>query len=89
MAFKRRLNVLQRNYDGSHNEDVYIIGGSSIYNLFIPHADELLLTEIDAERHDADVYFPQFNREAYDYEVIKTSERNISYRHARYTKKER
>ena len=43
-------------YLNSLDEDVYIIGGASIYEQFIPYANELLLTEIDAECFDADVY---------------------------------
>ena len=37
-----------------------IIGGSSIYKLFIPYADKLYLTEIDSAS-DADAYFPNFD----------------------------
>lgn len=64
--------------------DVYIIGGASIYKLFIDVADELYLTEIDAEA-DADVYFPQFDKGKFDKEVIGDGEDNgISYRFVRY-----
>jgi dihydrofolate reductase len=39
----------------------FVIGGAEIYALALPHADELMLTEIDAA-FDADAFFPMWNR---------------------------
>jgi dihydrofolate reductase len=39
----------------------FVIGGAEIYGLAMPLADELVLTEIDAEL-DGDVYFPHWDR---------------------------
>jgi dihydrofolate reductase len=39
----------------------YVIGGAEIYALALPLADELVLTEIDAEL-DGDVFFPHWDR---------------------------
>lgn len=39
-------------------EEVYIIGGASVYNQAMPLADRLCLTEIDAEASQADTFFP-------------------------------
>lgn len=55
------------------DEEVMIIGGSSIYKLFLPLADKLYLTEIDSEEK-ADVYFPDFNKEDYECNVVSTNE---------------
>ena len=41
-----------------------IIGGASIYKLFLPYAEVLYLTEIDSVA-DADVYFPEFDKKAF------------------------
>ena len=69
------------------DETIYVIGGSSIYKLFLDIADELVLTEIDDERHASD-YFPWFNKEQNDKEVIdEHNENNISYKHVRYRRK--
>ena len=69
------------------DETIYVIGGSSIYKLFLDIADELVLTEIDDERQ-ASVYFQSFNKEEYDKEVIdEHNENNISYKHVRYRRK--
>lgn len=51
--FEDLLNYLQ-----SLDEEVMIIGGASIYKTFLPYADKLYLTEIDASE-DAQVYFPE------------------------------
>lgn len=37
---------------------VFVIGGGEIYRRFMPQADVLLLTEIDASPADADTFFP-------------------------------
>ncbi len=55
------------------DEEVMIIGGASIYKLFLPFADKLYLTEIDSEEK-ADVYFPDFNKEDYGCNVVSTNE---------------
>lgn len=39
-------------------EQVYIIGGASVYKQAMPLADMLCLTEIDAEAPQVDAYFP-------------------------------
>ena len=52
------------------NEEVFILGGGKIYAEFLPYADKLYLTEIDAECADADTYFPQFNKSDYIKEII-------------------
>lgn len=55
------------------DEEVMIIGGASIYKLFLPFADKLYLTEIDSEEK-ADVYFPDFNKEDFKCNVVSTNE---------------
>lgn len=55
------------------DEEVIIIGGASIYKLFLPFSDKLYLTEIDSEEK-ADVYFPDFNKEDYECNVVSTNE---------------
>ena len=40
------------------DEQVYVIGGASLYRQALPLADGLCLTEIDAEAPQADAWFP-------------------------------
>lgn len=43
----------------SETEDIYIIGGESVYRQAMPIAHRLCLTEIDAVSDQADAFFPQ------------------------------
>jgi len=49
----------------SGESEVFVIGGADIYALALPRADRLELTEIDAH-FEADCYFPEWPREAFD-----------------------
>ncbi|MBQ6495079.1 MAG: dihydrofolate reductase [Bacilli bacterium] len=70
------------------DEEVMIIGGESIYKMFIDDVDKMLLTEIDKEYKDADAYFPEFNKDNWNIKVLSRKvENNISYNHIEYTKK--
>jgi len=69
--------------------EVMVIGGASIYKQMLEYSDKLILTEIDAEA-DADVYFPAFNKEDWNYEIVgECEEENVSYKHLVYTRKKR
>lgn len=52
------------------NTDAFVIGGGRIYTEFLPYADNLYLTEINAECPDADTYFPDFNKSDYIKEIV-------------------
>lgn len=43
------------------DEQVYIIGGASLYRQALPLADRLCLTEIEAEAPQADAFFPEID----------------------------
>lgn len=45
------------------DEDVYIIGGASVYQQALPLADRLCLTEIDDTPVEADTFFPPYKDE--------------------------
>lgn len=40
------------------DKDVFIIGGSTIYEQFIKHADEIILTHLGISAQNVDAYFP-------------------------------
>lgn len=64
----------------SKNEDIFIIGGASIYEYFLPYADNLYLTLID-DNHACDAYFPIFDECKYDKEILdKNIEDGIEYK---------
>ena len=65
-----------------------IIGGAKFYSTMMEYADKLILTEIDAEDREADVYFPKFNKEEWNIiDLGEHEEENIRYKHCIYTKK--
>ena len=69
-------------------EEVFVIGGASIYKLFIDHSDKMYLTLIDAECKEADAYFPKFEEEDWNQELIGENEDNgITYKHVLYKRK--
>ena len=73
-----------------YGKEVMIIGGAKVYSTMLEYADKLVLTEIDATDKDADAYFPKFNKEDWDSEIIgENKEDNISYKHLVYTRKQR
>lgn len=46
----------------SESEEVFVIGGSSVYAEALPIADRLLMTEVDDDEAEADVFFPEYKR---------------------------
>lgn len=51
--------------------DKFIIGGASLYSMYLDQAETLYLTEVEGEK-PADTFFPKFDTGKYDREVIKT-----------------
>ena len=86
--------LLFKNFDdliefiNKQNEEIMIIGGSSIYKSFIPYADKIYLTEID-DTSEADAYFPDFDKSKYRYSVLKENcDKELKYKFVIYEKKE-
>lgn len=44
------------------DDTAFVIGGATVYEQFLPHADELILTEIH-EAYDGDTCFPEWDPE--------------------------
>ncbi|MBD2847940.1 dihydrofolate reductase [Paenibacillus sp. IB182496] len=57
------------------DRDVMIIGGEQIYRLFLPHADKVLLTEIEAE-FDGDAFFPELPPDQWELQEKTPGETN-------------
>ena len=56
-----------------YQDEIFVIGGASIYKQFLDYCDKLYLTEVDKEI-DADVFFPKFDKNNYDKEIVKSGE---------------
>jgi dihydrofolate reductase len=67
-------------------EEIFVIGGAAIYKQLLPYCERLLLTEIDAS-YDADVFFPEFDKDKYKRTVLSDIEENDThYQHIEYLK---
>ncbi|MBR2185539.1 MAG: dihydrofolate reductase [Prevotella sp.] len=60
------------------DEDIYIIGGATIYEQSLPYADRLCLTEIDDVPAEADVFFPDYSA----WKETSREEHDIDEKHA-------
>ena len=68
----------------TESENVYIIGGASIYEQAVPIANRLCITYIDDIPAEADTFFPKINIE--DWEITFREEHEIDEKHnQRYT----
>ena len=73
------------------SEDVYIIGGESVYRLMLPYCDVAHVTKIDHE-YEADAYFPNLD-ELDEWEITADSEEqtyfDLAYEFVKYERKKR
>lgn len=69
-------------------EEVFVIGGSEIYNQFLPYANRIYLTQIK-DNLEGDKYF-EFNKDDFDLEEFeeRTSKDGLVYRFENYIKKQ-
>lgn len=85
-TYKEIKEILEKYKD--INEEIFIIGGASIYLQFLEYSDKLYLTEIDDEDINASVYFPEFDKNDYEMQYLKENiDNGISYKHMLYIKK--
>lgn len=71
------LDFYKNSYYSLYREKIWIIGGRSVYEQFIPHADKLYLTRIkNFTTEDADSKFPTIDRNIW--ELVGSSEQKIS-----------
>lgn len=87
-VFYNKDEIISYAKELSKAEDVYIIGGASMYAMFVGICDHMYLTEIAAEDKNADVYFPNFDKTKWEKEIVgKNSDNNICYNHVKYTRR--
>ena len=68
-SFEEFLKAIK---DYSESEDVYIIGGASIYHQTLPYVEEVLLTKVNADG-EAEVFFDNLDK-LENFEIVKESE---------------
>lgn len=62
----------------SPDEEVFIIGGASVYQQALSLADRLCLTEIDDTPAEADTFFPPYNE---DWHEVSREDHDIDEKH--------
>lgn len=58
----------------NNKEDLFVIGGPTIYKLSLPFADRLIVTHIDAE-HEGNVYMDKFDFNKF--EIVESEQSGI------------
>ena len=73
----------------SKDEDIYIIGGASVYEQALSLADRLCLTEVHDTPAEADAFFPEYNgwKEAMREEHTTDEKHHQNYAFVDYVKK--
>ncbi len=67
------------------SEDIYIIGGESVYRRFVPYCDTVIITKID-QTYESDAYFPNLDEDD-DWKMCAESE-EFTYFSVEYTFRE-
>lgn len=57
-------------YHQHDEEEIFVIGGASVYAQALPYAKNIYLTEIPRTA-DADVFFPEFDKSKYEVHIIE------------------
>lgn len=60
-TFVKDVDELEEEIKKYNTNDVYVIGGESIYTLLLPLCDTAIITHIDAVANEADKKFPALN----------------------------
>lgn len=64
------VNDLDKFFDEHRGQDIWVVGGASIFEQTMKLADELYITKIDAD-FACDQFFPEYEN---DFELVKASE---------------
>lgn len=71
----------------STKQDVFVIGGASLYNIFIGIADKMYITHIENIDKEADTYFPKISENDWKKTtLLRDNENGISFSHVEYIK---
>ncbi|WP_063562892.1 dihydrofolate reductase [Paenibacillus sp. O199] len=69
-------------YTEKSTADTFVIGGSSIYQQFLPYVDDMYINQIQSV-YNGDAYFPQWDKEEWDTvqeQVVETTEDDTVYK---------
>ncbi len=66
------MNEIIEKYHNNSNEEIIIAGGATIYKLFLPYVDQIILSEVKGD-YVGDVFFPEWDQSEFD--LINEDER--------------
>ena len=78
------VKILSKEYD------IFICGGASVYKLFLPYYDEVLVTKVDAEDDEATAFFPNLDKEDLYYidsELGSGIDNDLNYKFLKYKRR--
>jgi len=81
--------TMVRNIDefmSSFNDELWVVGGRTIYALTLKYADNLYITHID-KAFDGDTYFPKFDLDSYKLVSSRISTENPELNFCKYERK--
>ncbi len=63
-----------------NDEEVFVIGGASMYKYFYPLANRMYLTLVKASDKDADTFFPEYRKDSWHKKILQENiDNNIAY----------
>jgi len=80
------LEELQDELKGYNDEDVYIIGGASIYEMMLPYVDTVHVTKVE-HAYEADAFFPNLDESGEWHKTADSDEQyyfDLTYRFLKY-----
>lgn len=60
-SFDEALKLCPQTGNGNTAQEVFVIGGATLYQAALPLAKKMYITLVDQEPQDADTFFPEFD----------------------------
>lgn len=69
-------------------EEIFVIGGGMVYFEFLKYAKNIYLTEVEADFDGADAFFPEFDKNEFERQIIKEGkDHDLAFVVSKYIKK--
>ena len=68
-------------------KNIFIAGGYGIYKEALPFVDVMYITEVQTVISDGDTFFPEFNKDDFDFETGESAGDQIKYIRTIYTRR--
>ena len=83
------LDLIKKCRQLGEKKDVYIVGGESMFNLFMDYAQKMYITKVDKTVDGADAFFPEIRLQEWEEKILnQDKEDNTKFSFVEYTKKD-